>query len=140
MGDAEFSCEACDDNLVALREHLHGCGALPLSALSARLKLQLIVEELFTNTMRHGGGGPVQISLRRGDGEVHLQYEDRCPPFNPFADELPIDLEQSLGHRTPGNLGLILIRAFADQATHKALPVGNRIELVLPYSAKADPG
>ena len=53
------------------------------------LKANLVVEELFLNTVKHGHKGgseaPVWITLSASDGEVSLTYEDRAPPFNPFA-------------------------------------------------------
>ena len=53
------------------------------------LKANLVVEELFLNTVKHGHRGgseaPVWITLSASEGEVSLTYEDRAPPFNPFA-------------------------------------------------------
>ena len=53
------------------------------------LRLTLIVEELFTNSVMHGYGGesdaPIELALATGAGEVTLVYDDAAPPFDPLA-------------------------------------------------------
>lgn len=50
------------------------------------LRLQLVIEELFTNTIAHGHHGDsehqVSLSLGRNDGILTLRYEDDAPPFD----------------------------------------------------------
>ena len=50
------------------------------------LRLQLVVEELFTNTITHGHRGEsehkVSLALGRKDGILTLRYEDEAPPFD----------------------------------------------------------
>ncbi|MDP2880048.1 MAG: ATP-binding protein [Azonexus sp.] len=50
------------------------------------LRLQLVVEELFTNTIAHGHHGDsehrVSLALGRSDGILTLRYEDDAPPFD----------------------------------------------------------
>jgi anti-sigma regulatory factor (Ser/Thr protein kinase) len=50
------------------------------------LRLQLVVEELFTNTIAHGHQGDsahkVSLALGRNDGILTLRYEDDAPPFD----------------------------------------------------------
>ena len=133
MRDTVFSCEATEAAIPALRAHLQASPALPETAATARLKLQLIVEELFTNSMRHGGGGTVRISLEGRDGLLELCFEDSCPPFNPFTNLDLAALQKPVEERSVGQLGLILIRAFAERATHEPLPAGNRLRLSLRY-------
>ena len=47
------------------------------------MRLLLIVEELFTNTVRHGHGGdcdaPVDVTLGAAAAHVELAYEDTAP-------------------------------------------------------------
>src|SRR3954467_95733 len=53
------------------------------------LRLNLVLEELFTNTVHHGHGGdsdaPVWMMLSSDHEGVHVIYEDTAPPFNPYA-------------------------------------------------------
>jgi anti-sigma regulatory factor (Ser/Thr protein kinase) len=50
------------------------------------LRLQLVIEELFTNTVTHGHQGDseqkVSVALGRNDGILTLRYEDDAPPFD----------------------------------------------------------
>lgn len=57
------------------------------------LRLTLVVEELFTNTVEHGHGGDgtreVRLRITALDDGVALLYEDDAPPFDPLAAPLP---------------------------------------------------
>ena len=50
------------------------------------LRLQLVIEELFINTITHGHHGdsehPVRLARGRKDGILILRYEDDAPPFD----------------------------------------------------------
>ena len=50
------------------------------------LRLQLVIEELFTNTVTHGHQGDsehkIKLALGRNDGILTLRYEDDAPPFD----------------------------------------------------------
>jgi len=82
------------------------------------LRLQLIAEELFTNTVTHGFGQDsdttVTLSLALIPEGVRLRYADCAPPCDPTA--LP---EQFASEDTAGGLGVTLIsglsRAFRYQ-------------------------
>src|SRR3989442_8627567 len=56
------------------------------------LRLHLVVEELFINTIRHGHrndcDAPVWVSLQAGPGAGQGTHEDTAPPFNPHP-QLP---------------------------------------------------
>src|SRR5215470_16931697 len=51
------------------------------------LRVTLIVEELFTNTVRHGFRGDsdslIAIGLARRGADIEVHYEDRAPPHDP---------------------------------------------------------
>ena len=76
------------------------------------LRLHLVLEELFTNTVRHGHRGdseaPVWVGLAIAErARIALSYEDTAPPFNPYARSSP-DTTQAL--RTPGGRGVLLLQ------------------------------
>ncbi|MGH8221978.1 MAG: ATP-binding protein [Woeseiaceae bacterium] len=81
------------------------------------LRLNLVLEELFTNTLRHGYGeeldGTVWISLWRTDGDLRIVYEDGAPPFNPYAWLAAATAEGPQPLRRPGGLGILLTRELA---------------------------
>jgi anti-sigma regulatory factor (Ser/Thr protein kinase) len=99
------------------------------------LKLCLVLEELFLNTVKHGHRGgsdaPVWIRLSTSDGEVSLTYEDRAPPFNPFARATREMLEALAETRREGGLGVLLAHGLTATAEYAYLYGRNRIQLTL---------
>jgi len=84
------------------------------------LKLLLIVEELFTNTVTHGyreeSESPVWIAFDPCDTGFTLRYEDAAPPHNPFGEYRPMDTAVLIAQQPVGGLGLKLIRSLATDA------------------------
>lgn len=82
----------------------------------ALLRMNLVTEELFVNTVRHGHRGdsesPVWIGLRRMGQALELAFEDMAPAFNPYPCEAARthSLEAPLEDRPVGGLGLLLTR------------------------------
>jgi anti-sigma regulatory factor (Ser/Thr protein kinase) len=99
------------------------------------LRLTLVVEELFTNTVVHGHGGdseePVIVALDAQPGRVALTYEDTGKAYDAFSTvEAPNELA-GVELRSVGGLGMVLI---ANMATHLAYSHSrgrNRISLVV---------
>ena len=99
------------------------------------LKANLVVEELFLNTVKHGHRGgsdaPVWITLESREGAVSLTYEDRAPPFNPFATKTREMLEALAETRREGGLGVILAHGLTATADYAYMYGRNRIRLTL---------
>ena len=99
------------------------------------LRLNLVLEELFTNTVRHGHGGdcdaPVWVSLARKSGQVRVTYEDTAPPFNPYARLPSQSPNTSLEMRKLGGLGVLLTREMAASRDYAYVFGRNRIRLAL---------
>jgi len=99
----------------------------------ACLKANLVTEELFLNTVKHGHGGgsnaPVWITLTASDGKVALAYEDLAPPFNPFSRATREMLEALAETRREGGLGVILAHGLTSSADYAYLFGRNRIRL-----------
>jgi len=99
------------------------------------LRLNLVLEELFTNTVKHGHRGdcdaPVWIGLSRTGDAVQVVYEDKAPPFNPYA-HLPEDPpDTTLEMRKVGGLGVLLTKQLAASRDYTYLFGRNRIRLTL---------
>ena len=100
------------------------------------LRINLVLEELFTNTVKHGHRGesdaPVWVCLDREPSRLRLTYEDTAPPFNPYAqvdagfDSTPLE------HRKIGGLGVFITREMAAAFDYAYLFGRNRVELSLP--------
>ena len=119
------------DRLRALRAFLDAfCAGAGLGSDDCS-RLNLVVEELFTNTVRHGHKGdsdsPVWVTVSCDGKRVELSYEDSAPPFNPYGQSA----DQTLRMRKPGGLGLVLTRKLAASRDYAYLFGRNRIRLAL---------
>jgi serine/threonine-protein kinase RsbW len=99
------------------------------------LRLGLVLEELFTNTVEHGYGGdseaPVQVTCDVQRGRVAVTYEDAAPGFNPLAILQPPDEGPAAGERVPGKLGLVLVARMASDLDYARAEGRNRVSLVV---------
>ncbi len=79
-----------------------------------RLRIELVIEELFTNTVSHGYGGdseqPVWISAEVSAGKLLIVYQDSARACN------PLDINNGLA--CAGGQGIKLIRQFS-QASYR---------------------
>jgi anti-sigma regulatory factor (Ser/Thr protein kinase) len=101
----------------------------------ACLKLNLVVEELFLNTVKHGHRGgsdaPVWIILATDADAIRMTYEDRAAPFNPFAAATRELLEAQAGARREGGLGVLLAHGLTTHSEYAYLFGRNRIRLAI---------
>lgn len=92
------------------------------------LRLTLVVEELFTNTVEHGlaggGEGEVVLHLSPLDDGVALRYEDDAPPFDPLSAPPP----DALG---VGGQGIALVKSLARSARYAREEGRNRLWIEL---------
>ncbi len=99
------------------------------------LRLNLVLEELFVNTIRHGHRGdcdaPVWVSLAAGPAAVCVTYEDTAPPFNPYARLPGESPDTTLEMPKIGGLGVLLTRELAATRDYAYLFGRNRIRLAL---------
>ena len=105
------------------------------------LRLSLVVEELFTNTVTHGHGGdsdaPVRIALGADASELELAYDDTAPPFDPLAHaaRLTAGLEGDPSERQPGKVGVALVAGIASRIDYAREDGWNRLRVVLQREA-----
>ena len=100
------------------------------------LRLTLVVEELFTNTLKYGGGSthPVTLELTpHGARSFAVRYEDGARRFDPFANTASpgTDVEQ----RRVGGVGLILVQKIVEAPQYAWTGSGNRITFRFPASS-----
>ncbi|MGB4674354.1 MAG: ATP-binding protein [Azovibrio sp.] len=80
------------------------------------LRLQLVTEELFLNTLQHGYGqacdAPIELSLTEEAGQVRLTYSDRAPAFDPRSQPARQNPEQA-------GAGLALICQLPDELDYQ---------------------
>ena len=94
-------------------------------------RLCIIVEELITNLIEHGGGidRPISVELVRAGPAVTIVLEDSGPPFDlrevPDATNVP---------PRGGGAGLRLVRAWSEIVSYETAGGRNRLELSVPLS------
>ncbi len=92
------------------------------------LRLQLVIEELFTNTITHGHHGDsehkVSLALGRNDGVLTLRYEDDALPFDhsEFGQNFRLTVEI-------GGQGLGLIHGMSKAIRYQRLGQRNITEI-----------
>jgi serine/threonine-protein kinase RsbW len=123
------------DALARVTDLVEKVGAAAAFERHDSLRLALVIEELFTNTVTHGHGGdseaPVQIAFDVEPGRVALTYEDTGPPFDPFAPGGNAPDSLAADERLPGGLGLVLVARLASEGAYARVQGRNRISFVI---------
>lgn len=126
----EISVPARHEALVELTETIgHACKSMAVSDADC-LRLQLLAEELFINTIEHGFSGASGTNIRlvvslNADG-LTLRYEDEAPAFDPFTASPPLASEDAVG-----GLGLTLLRGMSRTRHYRREAGRNIIEIGL---------
>ena len=101
------------------------------------LRLQLVVEELFTNTIMHGYGKecdePIEISLHAGHGQVTVRYEDEAVTYDPARTlaEAHQQVASPPEQRPVGHLGVHLVAAIVDDMSYTRVGQRNRLQILM---------
>ena len=88
---------------------------------ATRWVVELTLEELFVNVVRHnpGGSGDVLIELDRAVDRVTMTVTDfDSDRFDPTEAETP-DIEAPLEQRRPGGLGIHLVKTMTDELRYE---------------------
>lgn len=125
----EISVAACHSALADLLAGLAvACAQLSVSDADS-LRLQLLAEELFINTVDHGfsgkTGAPVHLRLARDERGLTLHYEDAAPAFDPRQPPPPTN------DSTIGGLGLTLLQGMSRKISYCRDGNRNIIDLLL---------
>jgi serine/threonine-protein kinase RsbW len=130
---ADISVEARLDNLPPLLQWLErACEDASVSD-DVTFSLQLAVEEVCANLIRHGYGpeaaGPIRLSFAADARLARVIIEDEAATFDP-ADAPAPDLQSDWEDRRVGGLGWHLVFQLMDEVSHEPRPErGNRITL-----------
>ena len=85
-------------------------------------RTQLVIEEVLSNVVRHGypdgGQHEISVSVSRRDEGIEIRVRDDGVEFDPSA-AAPVDLDQPLGERRVGGLGIHLVRQFVDSLEYR---------------------
>jgi serine/threonine-protein kinase RsbW len=93
-------------------------------------RLLIIVEELYSNSIKYGYGGPcdreIRLTLTLHPG-VTLIYQDDAPPFDPTSWDVEPALSATAEDRPVGQLGIALVRGLAHSIVYSSRSPGNQI-------------
>ena len=101
------------------------------------MRLTLIIEELFTNTVEHGHRGdtdaPIRIALSVHSGGVDVLYEDSAPRYDPIArlSGSPAGIARPVEARPVGGLGAYLVGQLVQRSSYIYEDGRNRLRLTL---------
>ena len=104
--------------------------------------IQLCLEEVLSNIIRHGYNGESGHSFTvaftpLADGLWSVTAEDSAPHFSPLEEaDKRAETRHDLDILKPGGLGIPILKKFTHAVSYEALPVGNRITLT--FAARAD--
>lgn len=83
-------------------------------------RLNMAVEELVTNVVRHGGTRePVGVTIRAEPGSVSVELTDAGVAFNPFTQAARPALNASVDERPIGGLGVHLVKSMMDAVEYR---------------------
>ena len=89
---------------------------------SSRYLLEFVLEELFTNMVKYNpeGRGRISVALALQGSELMILLSDPdCPRFDIRSDAPRVDPFQPLDSRTPGGLGIHLVKKMVDRIEYE---------------------
>lgn len=99
-------------------------------ALELQSALDIAVEEIVSNAIRHGspGDGPISLHAVLNAEGAAITIEDGGSPFDPLAHPLP-DPELPLEARRGGGLGILMVRKIMDEVRYERRAGRNHIRM-----------
>ena len=92
-------------------------------------KLQVVLDEVLSNVIRHGApGGEVVLALRRHSETVELEVTDDGPQFDP-TQFVSVPAQVRVAERRVGGAGLLFVRALMDEVSFVHQDGRNRLTL-----------
>jgi anti-sigma regulatory factor (Ser/Thr protein kinase) len=104
--------------MALLQDHCEGQGVDAADT----LRLSLVLEELYTNTVQHGHGGdcdePVCLGWQVETDHLVLDYADQAPPFDPRVPAMA-QTPPKVEDRPIGGLGLMLVGQLSESLDYR---------------------
>ena len=113
------------ENLEDVRDFVGQAAETCGLSLASIYKVELAVDEAFTNIIEHAYGGEsyeeIQCTCKIGEDGLTVTLRDCGRPFDPQSVPDP-DLDASLEEREPGGLGLFFMRQLMDEVHFSFIP------------------
>ena len=128
---AEITLRTDLSELTALAEFVDRFAAEAALPADAAFQLNLVLEELVTNTINHGqvaAGDEIRLRLERRGDVVEANLVDTGAAFDPRSLPPP-ELDAPLESRSIGGLGVHLVRQFVDELEYRREDDRNHVRL-----------
>lgn len=100
-------------------------------------RVNLAIEELLANIISYGYGDGdrhlIQVTVRVTGAAVVVGIEDDGAAFDPFA-RAPVDTAAGIDQRSPGGLGIHLVKEMIGAVAYRRSGGRNRITLRQPFA------
>jgi anti-sigma regulatory factor (Ser/Thr protein kinase) len=120
-------------SLTALAGIIQEFGAANALSHTVRNRLNLMLDELITNSITYGlpkiSEPELRLRLHVDEGAVVAQLEDNGAAFNPFEEAPEPDPTLGLEERPIGGLGVFLVKQLANSTAYERVDGRNRITL-----------
>ena len=104
---------------------------------AAEFELNLVLEELFVNSLRHGGCEGMrdcaQVRMRCAANGVEVEYRDRGRPFDPTSAP-NVNIHAPLAERSDGGMGIHLVRGIMRELRYEREGEWNRVTMLRPVA------
>ncbi|HYC38082.1 MAG TPA: ATP-binding protein [Usitatibacter sp.] len=135
----QHTLEGRVDGIRALLDAVESwAGAIDLPP-KALFRLNLVLEELATNIVRHGyrddPAGKVDVNVVDDGAAVTLTLRDQAAEFDPFKDAPEADLDEPVHTRRIGGLGVHFVKQMAQSYSYRRDGADNEIVVRLPRAA-----
>jgi anti-sigma regulatory factor (Ser/Thr protein kinase) len=101
--------------------------------------VRLAVEEVVSNTIRYGyvdaEAHPIVVRATLEGGAISIEIEDDARAFNPLDAPLP-DLTLPVEEKSPGGLGILLLRSVTDRIEYRRVGGKNLLRLIRTLGRK----
>ena len=128
--DFDVNVPATTSGLEAALQSLDAfCDACRLRTDAAR-RARIVIEELFTNTIKYGYGGECARPVRltgRVEAKLLLFFEDEAPPFDLTLWRAPSPIS---GERV-GQQGIAMVMGLCESVGYARVAGANRISIVI---------
>jgi anti-sigma regulatory factor (Ser/Thr protein kinase) len=138
--ELKLTFPATTSGLIAALEAVEHTGATWNINADLVSRARIVVEELFSNTIKYGYGEecgrPVRLYLH-AEPAFTLTYEDEASPFDTTGWRPNGDDDISAANRPEGKAGIVLIMGLSSAVRYLARPGGNGLEIIFHPKAKS---
>ena len=91
--------------------------------------LEISCDEILSNILKHSNASEISVDVCVSKKNVSLRFEDNGTPFDPTKFPEP-DISSHMHSRTPGGLGLLIVRKHTDEIFYEYSNMLNKLTLV----------